>query len=130
MPAAKSLTPPRSPDALPPDLRALWLTLPPKLKLKEGLKVRQISRGRMYQRIKSGHIIASKDGSATLLDTLSILLDLASLPAFADAKAIAPHLRGNAATTSDDTAVPPRPRRGRRRKAAPNVASTASSTTS
>lgn len=49
-----------NPDDPPPDLRALWEKLPPRIKLKEGCKVRQISRARMYQRIKSGHIIASK----------------------------------------------------------------------
>ena len=111
---------PLNPDDLPPDLRALWSRLPPRLKFKTGCDLRQVGRQGMYNKVKRGEIVAYKDGSTTLLDTLSILLDLARLPAFADAKSIPPHKRGKRTTAVADVTAD-RPKRGRRRKVAPEV---------
>jgi hypothetical protein len=80
MPAAKSLTPPRSPDALPPDLRALWEKLPPRLRLKRAQEVSQRGRQTLYNKAANGDVIFYKDGRSTTVDTLSLLLDMAALP--------------------------------------------------
>ena len=125
MPATKTQL---SPDALPPYLRALWTTLPPRLKVKAACDLRQVGRAELYNKIDRGEVVAYKSRSTTLIDTLSILLDLANLPAFADAKVLPPNKRGKRTTVvADDTTTSPKPRRGRR-KGEPDVVNTSSDT--
>jgi hypothetical protein len=88
-----------SPDDLPPDLRALWEKLPPRLKVKAACDLRQVGRSELYNLIDRGRITAYKSRSTTLIDTLSILLDLCQLPVYSVAKSIPPHKRAKRTTS-------------------------------
>ena len=67
---------------LPPDLQRLADTLPPFLKTAEAMRIRAVSKQKLYQRrAPNGPIITMSDGKSTLWQTRSILEDLASLPA-------------------------------------------------
>jgi hypothetical protein len=67
---------------LPSDLQRLADTLPPFLKTAEAMRIRAVSKQMLYQkRVPHGPIVTIKDGKSTLWNTMSILLDLASLPA-------------------------------------------------
>ena len=114
---------PRGPPA------AQIMELPPWMSVKRTCEVTADSRANVYKKIAAGRYRAVKDGSKTLIETASVLEDLASLPTFADAKVLPPNKRGTRTTVvADDTTTSPKPRRGRR-KGEPDVVNTAPDTT-
>jgi hypothetical protein len=100
-------------DELPPHFKELYKTLPPRLAIQLACNVGQSSRATLYEKIGNGRVAALKDGGKTLVDTLSLLLDMANLPR-AD---IAPAKRKSAAM-ADNAATEPR----RERNQAPSEA--------
>jgi hypothetical protein len=76
---------PRGPPA------AQIMELPPWMSVKRTCEVTTDSRANVYKKIAAGRYRAVKDGSKTLIETASVLEDLASLPAFADAKGAPPN---------------------------------------
>jgi hypothetical protein len=54
--------------------------LPPYVRMQEGCEIRNCSAGYMYTLLGAGRVRAKKDGPKLLIDTLSLLDDMASLP--------------------------------------------------
>jgi hypothetical protein len=106
-------------EDLPPDLKRVVDTHPPELRVKEACALRKRSRAYLYEGIKEGRYHAVKDGSTTLINTLSLVLDIANLP---PAKmAPVPHLVGRRRKPASTPApnpvteqMPPEPRHGDR----------------
>jgi hypothetical protein len=112
---------PRGPPA------AQIMELPPWMSVRRTCEVTADSRANVYKKIAAGRYRAVKDGAKTLIETASVLEDLARLPAFADAKVLPPNKRGKRTASTADTTMADRPKRGRRRKGVPEVDGTASS---
>ena len=69
-------------DELPPHFKELYKTLPPRLPIPRACEVGgETSRATLYEKIGDGRVAALKDGGKTLVDTLSLLIDMANLPA-------------------------------------------------
>jgi hypothetical protein len=68
-------------EQLPPDLKRIVDTQEPWLRVNEAIKLRKRSRARIYEGLKEGRYFAVKDGATTLINTLSLVLDMANLPA-------------------------------------------------
>jgi excisionase family DNA binding protein len=79
--------------------RAQIMQLPPYMTVKRTCEVTADSRASVYKKIAAGRYRAVKDGSKTLIETASVLEDLARLPVFAEAKALSPTKRGKRANT-------------------------------
>jgi hypothetical protein len=69
-------------DELPPHFKELYKTLPPRLPIPRACEVGgETSRATLYEKIGDGRVAALKDGGKTLVDTLSLLINMANLPA-------------------------------------------------
>ncbi len=68
-------------EQLPPDLKRIVDTQQPWLRVNEAAKFRKRSRARICEGLKEGRYFAVRDGSTTLINTLSLVLDMANLPA-------------------------------------------------
>ena len=69
-------------DELPPHFKELYKTLPPRLPIPRACEVGGgTSRATLYEKIGDGRVAALKDGGKTLVDTLSLLINMANLPA-------------------------------------------------
>jgi hypothetical protein len=67
-------------DELPSHFKELYKTLPPRLSIPLACDVGQSSRATIYEKAGDGRLTAVKDGGKTLIDTLSLLIDMANLP--------------------------------------------------
>jgi hypothetical protein len=116
-------------DELPPHFKELCKTLPPRLDIPRACEVGQSSRATLYEKFGDGRVAAFKDGGKTLVDTLSLLIDMANLPAadiappkrkpsaMADDAVTEPRRKRPPAPMPKAAAAPPQPRRrGRPRK--------------
>jgi hypothetical protein len=68
-------------EQLPPHLRQKAETLPPYLLTKGAEELSGKGRSKLYEAASEGRVRCVKDGATTLWETLSILLELANLPA-------------------------------------------------
>ena len=110
-------------DELPPHFKELYKTLPPRLPIPRACEVGgETSRATLYEKIGDGRVAALKDGGKTLVDTLSLLIDMANLPAADIAppkrkadSAAEPRRKRDQAPAPKAAAAPP-PQRGRRPK--------------
>jgi hypothetical protein len=93
-------------EQLPPDLKRIVDTQEPWLRVNEAIKLRKRSRARIYEGLKEGRYFAVKDGSTTLINTLSLVLDMANLPP-ANAKKKPPIAAAPIEPTPPIAAAPP-----------------------
>ena len=70
---------------LPAYLEKLRSELPPYVGYPKASEIRQQSKATLKRRIKAGELVALRDGNRVLIETLSLLHDLAKLP-FANAE--------------------------------------------